>query len=170
MLTDSFLDKQAGQLPVEILCEVLGDLCIPLAAERIKEIREGFTHDDQLEDTMVEVELCVSLVFKPLRHHMKIFIGKEPSVFLALWVPILNVVKEILEDNSGSKQLTHDTRELTVEHLRNVIMVLGSFGALEGAADGSISTHTWTLIEQMEYCKKFVEEWKTAAANPTQEE
>merc|ERR1712194_167109 len=98
-----------------------------------------------------------------LRHHMKIFINDDPSLFLALWGPILNVIKEILDDDSGSKKLTHDTRELTVEHLKNVIMVLSSFGVL---SDGSISTQTWSLIEQMEYCKKYVNEWKSAAANP----
>jgi len=178
MLTDSFLDKQVGQLPVEILCEVLGKVCIPLSRERVRELRGGLTHADQLDATMVEVELCVSLIFKPLRHHMKIVIDKDPSVFLALWVPILNVIKEILEDVSiennplskspSSQKMTHDTRELTIEHLRNVIMVLSSFGVLEGAAeeyiDGSISAQTWSLIEEMGYCKKFVDEWKGAAA------
>ena len=174
MLTDSFLDKQAGQLPVEILCEVLGETCLPLAGERVKELRGGLTDDDQLDATMIEVELCVSLIFKPLRHHMKVVINEDPSVFLALWVPVLNVVKEILEDDAGStsplsKKLAHDSRELTVEHLRNVIMVLGSFGVLNGEMDGTISAQTWTLIEQMDYCKKYVDEWKTAAVKPSQE-
>ena len=167
MLADSFLDKQAGQLPVEILCKVLGKVCIPLARERVKALRKGLINDDVLEVTMVEVELCVSLIFKPLRHHMKIFINEDPSLFLALWVPILNVIKEILDDDSGSKKLTHDTRELTVEHLKNVIMVLSSFGVL---SDGSISTQTWSLIEQMGYCKKYVNEWKNASTNPPPEE
>ena len=167
MLTDSFLDKQAGQFPVDILCEVLGKLCIPLAGARVKELRAELSDDSELDATMAEVELCVSLIFKPLRHHMKVVIKEDPSVFLALWKPILNVTKEILDDASGSKKLTDDTRELTMEHLKNVIMVLSSFGVLN---DGSIGDETWSLIEQMAYCKKFVAEWKESAAQPPTEE
>lgn len=167
MLTDSFLDKQAGQFPVDILCEVLGKLCIPLAGERVEELRAELSDDSELDATMVEIELCVSLIFKPLRHHMKVVINEDPSVFLALWKPILNVTKEILDDASGSKKLTHDTRELTMEHLKNVIMVLSSFGVLN---DGSIGAETWSLIEQMAYCKKYVPEWKEVAAQPPTEE
>jgi len=180
MLTDSFLDKQAGQLPVEILCEALGKVCIPLAGDRVKELKRGLTHTDHLDATMVEAELCVGLIFKPLRHHMKFVISKDPSVLLALWVPTLNVIKEILEEDSidnnllskspTSEKMTHDTRELTIEHLRNVIMVLSSFGVLKGAleeyTDESISGQTWSLIEEMGCCKKFVDEWKSATAKP----
>ena len=178
MLTDSFLDKQVGQLPVEILCDILGKVCIPLAGGRVKKLREGLAHADELDATMAEVELCIGLIFKPLRHHMKIVINEDPSVFLALWIPILNVTKEILEEDSvesnsmtkshSSEKMAHDTRELTLEHLRNVIMVLSSFGALSTEyKDGSICAQTWSLIEQIRYCKKFVDEWKRAAeANP----
>jgi len=180
MLTDSFLDKQADQIPAEILCEVLGKVCVPLAGDRVQELREGLIHDDQLHATMVELELCVSLIFKPLRHNMKSVINRDPSVFLALWVSILNVIKGILENDSiendlsskspSNQKMTNDTRELTVEHLRNVIMVLSSFGVLKGATeeytDGSISAQTWSLIEDIGYCKKFVDEWKSAAAKP----
>ena len=173
------MDKQAGQLPVEILCEVLIKVCIPLAGERVKKLREVLANADQLDTTMVEVELCVGLIFKPVRHHMKIVINEDPSVFLALWIPILNVVKEILEDSALedsaepvtksplSKKMEHDTRELTLEHLRNVIMVLNSFGALSTEyKDGSIGAQTWSLIVQIGSCKKFVEEWKKAADKP----
>ena len=174
MLTDSFLDKQAGQIPVDILCSVLSEICIPLAGDRIKELREGLTDDDIFDTTMVEVELCIGLIFKPLRHHMKVVISNDSSVFLALWVPILNATKEILDDESTesnplsksplSKKMTHGTHELTVEHLRNVIMVLSSFGILKGESE--ISATTWSLIEEMGFSKDFLDEWKNAAANP----
>lgn len=140
----------------------------------MKKLREALANADQLDATMVEVELCVGLIFKPVRHHMKIVINEDPSVFLALWIPILNVVKEILEDSEEpvtksplSKKMEHDTRELTLEHLRNVIMVLNSFGALSTEyKDGSIGAQTWSLIVQIGSCKKFVEEWKKAADKP----
>ena len=169
-------------MPVEILCEVLGKVCIPLAGERIIELQKSvkLKHPDQLDAMMVEVELCVSLIFKPLRHHMKIIINEDPTVIVALWIPTLNVIKKILDENSTednessksplSQKMIESTNELTIEHLQNVIMVLISFGVLKAAteesADDSISAQTWSLIGEMGYCKKFVDEWKIAAANP----
>ena len=104
----------------------------------------------------------------------------NPSTFLSLWVPTLKVIKNILDEDStennrsskspSSHKMTCDIRELTVEHLRNVIMVLSSFGILKGLpgeyADDSISDQTWSLIEQIGYCKKYVKEWKNAATKP----
>mmetsp|Transcript_958 Transcript_958/g.2067 ORF Transcript_958/g.2067 Transcript_958/m.2067 type:complete len:1826 (+) Transcript_958:193-5670(+) len=180
MLTDLFLDKQAGQLPTEILCEVLGKICIPLSGERIQEIRRGIISPDQLDVAMAEVDLCVGLIFKPLRHHVKVVVNDGPSTFLSLWVSMLNVIKRILDEESvesakspSNHKLTNHIRELIVEHLRNVIMVLSSFGILKGLpeeyTDGSISDQTWSLIEDMVYCKRFVNEWKSAAAKPASE-
>ena len=176
VLTDLFLDKQAGQLPTEILCEVLGKVCIPLSGELIQEIRRESIRPDELDVAMVEADLCVSLIFKPLRHHMKVVVSNDPSIFLNLWIPMLNVIGTILDKDSeesskspSNEKMTSDIRELIVEHLRNVIMVLSSFGILKGSqeeyGDGSISDQTWSLIEDMVYCKKFVNEWKSAAAN-----
>merc|ERR1711935_187085 len=120
---------------------------------------------------------------KPLRHHMKNIINYNPSTFLNLWIPTLKIIKNILDEDSiennpppkslSSRKMTCDIRELTVEHLRNVIMVLSSFGILKGSpdeyVDGSISDQTWSLIEDMEYCNQFLEECKSAAANPVSE-
>jgi len=181
VLTDLFLDKHAGQIPVELLCEILGRVCIPLSGELIQGIRrEDTIHPDQLDVVMIEVDLCVSLIFKPLRHHMKNIINYNSSTFLSLWVPTLKVIKNILDEDStennrsskspSSHKMTCDIRELTVEHLRNVIMVLSSFGILKGLpgeyADDSISDQTWSLIEHIGYCKKYVKEWKNAATKP----
>lgn len=180
ILTDAFLDKQTGMVPAEILCEVLGKVCIPLAAERIVKLRRGLRHPEQLDNTMVEVELCVSLIFKPLRHHMKSVVGEDPSLIFVLWMAALNATKEILEKDSSEdnpsansiegKTMVKATNEVTVEHLQNVIMVLISFGVLKPATgeavDGDLSSQTWSLIDQMEDLKKFVDEWKGAALNP----
>ena len=129
---------------------------------------------------MVEVELCVSLIFKPLRHHMKSIINEDSSLLLTLWIPALTVTKNILaedslENNPSSKtpageKMIQATNELTIEHLKNVIMVLISFGVLkatpEESADDSITSKTWSSIEETKYLKKFIDEWKSAAANP----
>jgi len=177
VLTDSFLDKQAGILPVESVCEVLGTICIPLAGQRIIELRKSVKHADQLDGTMIEVELCVSLIFKPFRHHMKIIIDEDPSVLMGIWIPTLNVIKEILnenatEDNPSEKdpmlpinQIIKSTNELTIEHLQNIVMVLISFDVLksteEESAGDSISIETWKLIGEIPVLD---DEWKKAVA------
>ncbi|MGK3735233.1 MAG: hypothetical protein ACI8RD_002324 [Bacillariaceae sp.] len=184
MLTDSFLDRRAGLLPVKILCEVLGKMCIPLAGQRIIELGKSIKHADQLDAMMIEVELCVSLIFKPLRHHMKIIINEEdPSLLMGMWIPTLNVIKEILNENFTAEedpsdmdpmtpirsQMIKSTNELTMEHLQNVVMVLISYGVLKASAeeestdDDSLSVETWKLIGEI---PALDDEWKKAIGNP----
>eukprot|EP00536_Pseudo-nitzschia_multiseries_P009846 jgi/Psemu1/258490/estExt_Genewise1Plus.C_2860061 len=184
ILTDSFLDKEAGLLPVEILCEVLGKVCVPLAADRIIKLRRGLRQPEQLDVMMVEVELCVSLLFKPLRHHMKSIASEKSSLLLGLWLPTLTAIKDILaedtlENNPSSQtpegqKIIQATNELIVEHLKNVIMVLISFGVLgetaEESSEMSISAVTWASMEETEILKKHVNEWKSAAANPSSDQ
>ena len=185
MLTDYFLDKRAGLIPVKILCEVLGNMCIPLAGQRIIELGKSIKHADQLDAMMVEVELCVSLIFKPLRHHMKIIINEEdPSLLMGMWIPTLNVIKEILNENSTAEenpsdmgpmspirsQMIKSTNVLTIEHLQNVVMVLVSYDVLKASLeeesagpDDSISVETWKLIGEI---PALDDEWKKAIGNP----
>ena len=185
MLTDYFLDKRAGLIPVKILCEVLGKMCIPFAGQRIIELGKSIKHADQLDAMMVEVELCVSLIFKPLRHHMKIIINEEdPSLLMGMWIPTLNVIKEILNENSTAEenpsdmgpmspirsQMIKSTNVLTIEHLQNVVMVLVSYDVLKASPeeesagpDDSISVETWKLIGEI---PALDDEWKKAIGNP----
>ena len=125
--------------------------------------------------------MCISLIFKPLRHHMKSIFDTEASLLEALWVPTLDVIRDISKDDSSEdnpisqtpagEKMALATNELTADHLRNVIMVLASLGVLkpstEGATDSSISSKTWSAIEESEYLKKFAAEWKSAAGNPS---
>ena len=175
MLTDSFLDKRGGLLPVGIVCEVLGNVCIPLAGKRIVQLRTGEIYPEGLDAIMIELELCIGLIFKPLRHHMKTIVNLDPIVLLALWAPTLGVLKEILKEpelkpgaddgNSASHKIVQSTNELTLEHLRNVVMVLISFGILKGEEEfpDDLTAQTWTAISEMDYCKSFLDEWKQAA-------
>jgi hypothetical protein len=177
MLTDSFLDKRVGLIPINHLCSILGELCIPLAGQRIIELREGKAHPESFDELMIELELCIGLIFKPLRHHLKNVVGEGQSVLLSLWNPILGVLQDILKEpdaaNGGSgdkalhnpKKIIQSTNELTLEHLRNVIMVLIDFGVLkaESEAPDDITAITWDAVSKMDFGKKFLEEWKQAA-------
>ena len=166
----------------ELSC-ALGQLCIPLAGRRIVEIREGTIEFENFDQLMIELELCIGLIFKPLRHHLRNVVNEGVVVLLSLWTPILGVLKDILNEPAESepvpdenghtdpKKVIQSTNELTIEHLRNVIMVLISFGVLqpEPQTPDDITAITWDAVAGMDYCKNFLEEWKKAASQPPSE-
>lgn len=170
MLTDSFLDKQGGFIPIPYLCQTLGKLCIPLAGRGILELRGGGIQVENPDELMIELELCIGLIFKPLRHHLKSLISEGEAVLLTLWAPILDALKEILkapEAEATDGNTLRSTNELTVEHLRNVITVLIGYGVLkaEPEAGNDFTALTWEAVGDMDSCKDFLTEWKEEAAN-----
>jgi hypothetical protein len=174
MLTDSFLDKQGGFIPTPHLCDALGKLCIPLAGRGIVELREGRIKVEDFDELMIELELCIGLIFKPLRHHLKNVVAEGDSVILSLWTPILDVLKDILKvpppgatnEETFPEKALQSTNELTVEHLRNVITVLIGYGVLkaEPQAPNDITELTWEAVGSMDPCKNFLDEWKQVAS------
>jgi hypothetical protein len=180
MLTDSFLDKRVGVIPMNHLCDALGNLCIPLAGRRIIQLREGGVPAENFDELMIELELCIGLIFKPLRHHLQHVVNEGRVVLLSLWTPILDVLKDILKEpesddapprengDRNTDKLLQSTNELTLEHLRNVIMVLISFGVLKAEPQDpdDITALTWDAVANMDFCKNFLDEWKQAASQP----
>jgi len=172
MLTDSFLDKPAGFIPISHLCDSLGKLCIPLAGRGIVELREGRIKIENIDELMIELELCIGLIFKPVRHHLKYIEGEGEGGFLSIWKPILDVLKEILSDPSSNSpkeallpaEVLQSTNELTVEHLRNVITVLVDLGTLqvESESQNDISRLTWDAMEGLAPCEELVKGLKEA--------
>ncbi|KAL3945256.1 MAG: hypothetical protein SGBAC_000667 [Bacillariaceae sp.] len=173
MLTDLFLEKQAGFIPISHLCDSLGEQCIPLAGRGIVELREGRIKIENTDELMIELELCIGLIFKPLRHHLKDVVSEGEEILLLVWKPILNALTDILSDPSsnGAKEAglpaktLQSSNELTVEHLRNVVHVLTDFDILkaEPMSQDDITQLTWDAIESMPPCKDFVKEWKEGA-------
>lgn len=173
MLTDLFLEKQAGFIPISHLCDSLGEQCIPLAGRGIVELREGRIKIENTDELMIELELCIGLIFKPLRHHLKDVVSEGEEILLLVWKPILNALTDILSDPSsnGAKEAglpakaLRSSNELTVEHLRNVVHVLTDFDILkaEPQSQDDITQLTWDAIESMPPCKDFVKEWKEGA-------
>jgi len=155
-------------IPVHHLCEILGTVCIPLAGRRVTDLRKHDIQDVDLNELTIEMELCIGLIFKPLRHHLQTIAEGGQDLLLSIWSPILDVLKSILDNPDPEKPSSdHDmlktTNELTIEHLRNVIMVLIGFGVLQADSSDEISTLTWTSISDIECCKSSIEEWKQAA-------
>eukprot|EP00934_Nitzschia_sp_Nitz4_P000778 Nitzschia sp. Nitz4//scaffold170_size48074//15496//20557//NITZ4_007104-RA/size48074-snap-gene-0.36-mRNA-1//1//CDS//3329538637//778//frame0 len=173
VLTDTFLENDGSLIPVSQVSAALANLCIPLARDRILELRATTDFDEDYKDLQTEMELCVSLLFKPLRHHIKNVLNEGVDALQMLWTPILGILQEIFADaqietseNGDESNDTLQSNELALEHLRNVVMVLISYDILQAEpnAEDDISASTWKAISNIPYCSAHVEEWKQAAS------
>jgi hypothetical protein len=183
LLTDTLLDKNSRCIPVEGgLCNILSNICIPLAGKRITDLlRIPREMENDLEETLIEVELCISLLFKPFLHHLKALVTVKQE-FVGMWISLLGIMTQLLGDEIASDQkfgkghvvtrasLFSTTKELASEHLRNAVMVLAAMGVLIVDGDSKsesqeISSVTWAAIGSIGYCKPLLEEWKVSACN-----
>lgn len=183
MLTDIFIDKNGRAIPPEHICTALQSVCIPAAGARLADLlKDDRVIVEHMEEIMVEIELFISLVYKPLLHHLKRILETEADL-LGVWRTLLSVMEMLLGteivdesteddgelvDSNGMTpdQLRRSTKELASEHLRNAVMVLAASGVLRAVpeSEGDISAITWDSINSMEFCKEHAEEWKKAAS------
>lgn len=183
LLTDTLLDKNSSSIPVEGgLCDILNNICLPLAGKRITDLlRIPREVESDPGETLIEVELCIALLFKPFLHHLKTLVYVKQE-FFGIWISVLGIMKQLLGDEMQNKsdskvargdvvsrsKLFSTTKELASEHLRNAVMVLAAMGVL--VADGDlksdtqeISSVTWAAIGSIGYCKPVLDEWKRSA-------
>lgn len=180
LLTDAVIDHQGENIPTEQLCRIMSRLCVPVSGQRISylmqdEVVTGF----QSEETMIEISLCISLLFNPFIHHLK-KLFTEKKEFIAIWLSILAVSSQLLgnetsghvrtsfEINKQSNNNSITTRNLTAEKLRNAVMVLISNNILKkdftkhkvGGIDqkNDISSLTWNAIENITFCKDIIKD------------
>ena len=181
MLTDSFLDRRGTSAPSGYLCDSLVDVCVPLAGRRIVDLRSGNAQVYSTNELMIEFELCIKLMFKPLRHHIARVSSASNSDALRVWNSVLGVLEDLLKEETakaappsspGDGNLVTDgllktMNELANEHLQNAILLLVDEGLLTGSEDalpGDFNVITWESIGRMGFCKNFVEDWKKAAS------
>jgi hypothetical protein len=182
MLTDVFIDNSGLAIPPEHLCPALRNVCIPLAGARLASLlQDDKVIAEHMDEIMVEIELCISLVYKPLLHHLKRILSAQADL-LGVWSSLLAVMELLLCDETAHQsaeddgelvdsrgmtpgQLRRSTKELASEHLRNAVMVLIASGVLKGEpeSEGDISAMTWKSVSKMEFCKDKAEEWKQSA-------
>lgn len=164
---------------METVCDVLAKVCLPLAGGRIVDMRDGQITPEHVDSLIMELELCIGLIFKPVRHHINAIIKEDPDVLMALWFPTLETLKVVMgegsqdkaKDGSPRSEVIKTINELTMDHLRNIVTVMISVGVLRAgekrsAPPGDISEQTWKAFSVMEGCKTAVAEWKLAAASP----
>lgn len=129
---------------------------------------------------MIEFELCIGLIFKPLRHHLSNVIANGGSLS-SIWQSVLSVLEELLRDEergsptSESKvripeNLKATMNDLANEHFQNAIMVLISAGVLlpDSKVPGDISALTWESVVRMGINEGSIVEWKQQAAGQSQ--
>lgn len=157
MLTDLFLKKQGSVIPASQLAKVLSEVCVPLAGRRIVWLQ---LRDPSLETTdqlMVEFEMCLSLVFKPLRQHLQQLVVVESSLH-TLWRAVLQVVENLFVPSSSKADqpsipanLKDTMNSLANEHLKNAIQGLLNAGVLsmEPRAPGDLTDLTWQSVHRM---------------------
>ena len=182
-LTDAFIDKSGVSVPPEHLCGAMRNICVPLAGARLASLlADDRVIAEHMEEVMIEVELCISLVYKALLHHLKRILNAEADL-LGVWTSLLTVMEMLLGgadtdsqsledgelvDSRGMTpgQLRRSTKELASEHLRNAVMVLIASGVLKDVPESTedISAVTWDSVNKMDFCKAQAEEWKQSAA------
>jgi len=183
VLTDAFIDKNGLAIPPKHICLALQSVCIPAAGARLADLlKDDRVIVEHMEEVMIEIELFISLMYKPLLHHLKRILSAKADL-LGVWTSLLSVMEMLLGtemidesteedgelvDSNGMTpdQLRRSTKELASEHLRNAVMVLTASGVLRAApvSEGDISALTWDSISKMEFCKDQAEEWRKSAS------
>ena len=176
MLTDLFLQRQGSLIPPEQLCAVLSEVCVPLAGRRILSLQLRDPSIETTDQLMMEFELCIGLIFKPLRHHSQ-SLKESGSSLPSIWQSVLVVLEDLLGDKRSVSPLPEECRDhipeslkktmdsLANEHLQNAIKVLLSTGVLfaDSKAPGDLTAITWESVSRMGVSDGAVQEWKQQA-------
>ena len=176
MLTDLFLDKRGSLVPTKHLCRVLSELCVPLAGRCIVRLQKGGRTVANTDELMIEFELCIGLIFKPLRHHWQNVLAAGGSLS-SIWQSVLAVLEELLREyendspvsepgNKIPEKLKATMNDLANEHFQSAVKVLISAGVLlaDSKSPGDISAITWESVGRMGFSEGSVVEWKQAAS------
>lgn len=177
MLTDLFLENR-GVVPTSQMSGVLSEVCVPLAGRRIIGLQMGETVTTQSTDAlMIEFELCIGLIFKPFRYHLKMVEDEGSARCLPMiWKSVLQVLEDVFQQNEARnpedqapaipKKLKATMHQLANEHLQSAVTGLINSGVLlsDGNTPGDISDLTWTSIGKMGLPESAVAEWREKAS------
>jgi hypothetical protein len=148
------------------LSKALSEVCVPMAGRRILRLQIRDPSVETTDQLMMEFELCIGLIFKPLRHHLKAFDSVSiPSV----WKSVLCVLEELLGEKKASitdepsipAKLKNTMNGLANEHLQSAIQILLSNGFLDAKSD--MTNFTWESVSRMGVSEGEVEAWKQKA-------
>eukprot|EP01083_Nonionella_stella_P118636 354213_1 len=129
MFRDALIDKYSEDAPVNELCRILNGICMPIASQRISELVQ---HQVMLsfdkEEILIELELCISTIFKPFLHHLDKLSG-DMEELAAVWMSLLSILSHLLGKDSSvdverkvkNGNLLKATKDLATERLRDSV-------------------------------------------------
>lgn len=186
MLTDVFVDKRDAPVSIECVCSVLSEICVPLAGRSIIRLQTGHGANPSTDEMMIEFELCIGLVFKPLRHNLQNVMASNRgnTQLFPIWKAVLSVIEELRGASTASSEddevlpdsLRRTMQDLAAEHLQNAIKVLMSVGVIVSDPERSpktpndLSSLTWDSVGRMGFGKETIDSWKTSGAEPEEAE
>lgn len=131
------------------------------------------------DELLTEFDLCIGLLFKPLRHHLNEIVESEGN-FSSIWKSVLKVLEDFSHsrdsDDNGEERREVISAKLKStmamhmhEHLQNTVIFLMSAGVLlaESSSPGDITSLTWDAASRMGISEESLQEWKNRAANET---
>mmetsp|Transcript_33251 Transcript_33251/g.38489 ORF Transcript_33251/g.38489 Transcript_33251/m.38489 type:complete len:2324 (+) Transcript_33251:190-7161(+) len=134
MFIDAVVDTRHVVTPPHILFDIIKSICVPVAGSKISQLLQTTKHFDDLkgrwEEIMIELELCVSLVFKPFLHHLTVLNNqnrknggdvnlnidndqREPEqkgLLCSLWMAMLDVMKQLLGNEATVLETEYQSR------------------------------------------------------------
>jgi len=122
MLTDAMIDKHGEAISSIHLCTLINDMCIPLAEKRITILLKSQLINDfnNTEEIMIELEVCISLIFKPFLHHLKVFLKETDDKLITMWKSLLKAMALLLggtlKASASHVQLTNVNAKDSLEH------------------------------------------------------
>ena len=179
MLVNCSIETLGSAVPVTYFCADMVEVFVPVAGRRIASLRNGEAIVESADELMIEFELCIKLIFKPLRHHIT-RVAEAKGDVITLWKSVLGVLEDLLGDEKASvppqnpdghslmsDKLAKTMNELASEHLQNAITFLAAEQLIAGSepkAAGDFTAVTWDSVGRMGFCKNSVKGWKDAAS------
>lgn len=161
--------------------DVLSNVSVPSSGRCIKQLQTGEVILASKDELMIEFELCIGVIFKPLRHHLPSLTSESaaPDDLATVWKSVLVVLDMLLNSKSASspegkqaipRDLQSNLDNLVSEHLRNAIMVLISAGALlpDSETKYDVTSMTVEAVSQMGINETSLREWKKIAMSLNQ--
>ena len=186
MLTDAMIDKHGQAISSTHLCTLINEMCIPLAEKRITALLNSsqlLVDSSNSEEIMIELEACISLIYKPFLHHLKVFLKTKDDKWITIWKSMLKAMNLLLtgtltasttempsnsnnpEDSvenldasmASLNELLQTTKELASEHLRNAVMVLVASDVLQSPSKDMMESEANIETNITAYTWKYIE-------------
>jgi hypothetical protein len=167
MLTDLYIHNRGQTIPTVQLSKALSEVCVPMAGRRIMRLQTRDPSVETADQLMMEFELCIGLIFKPLRHHLKTF--DSVSSIPIVWKSVLCALESLLGEKEAlttdepciPAKLKKTMKSLAKEHLQSAVAILLSSGFLDSEND--MTLFTWESVRRMGVSDGELGHWKQKA-------